>query len=177
MAAGNKIPLWAFGFLYWSLHLTHSLKEQALIQERTQCLPKGLRGPTTGGLNHLRNLSYHYLWQTNRNSAVNSSRNRAVVKTLKAGPARASSFLVPGAGMEKYRYNFQEENGCKTTSSTSSRALKNADCSSKCRGQGHINWPETCLDNPLLRYAYGVQVSQAPFLEQHLTHKERIWVL
>ena len=35
MAAGNKIPLWAFGFLYWSLHLTHSLKEQALIQERT----------------------------------------------------------------------------------------------------------------------------------------------
>ena len=50
-----------------------------------------------------------------------------VVKTLKAGPARASPFLVPGAGMEKYRYNFQEKNGCKTTSSTSSSALKNAD--------------------------------------------------
>ena len=55
------------------------------------------------------------------------NKDYSVVKTLKAGPARASPFLVPGAGMEKYRYNFQEKNGCKTTSSTSSSALKNAD--------------------------------------------------
>lgn len=93
MAGGNKIPLWAFGFLYWSLHLTHSLKEQALIQERTQCRPKGLRGPTTGGLNHLRNLSHHYLWQTNHNAGSSVLKVGTVLKTLKAGPARASSFF------------------------------------------------------------------------------------
>ena len=36
------------------------------------------------------------------------NKDYSVVKTLKAGPARASSFLVPDAGMEKYRYNCQE---------------------------------------------------------------------
>ena len=164
MAAGNKIPLWAFGFLYWSLHLTHSLKGQALIQERTQCSPKGLRGPTTGGLNHLRNLSHHYLWQTNHNRFTHIEGHWELWKHSRQDPHGPRLF-------------WRRMQGWRTTSSTSSSALKNADWSSKCRGQGHINWPETCLDNPLLRYEYGVQVSQAPFLEQHLTHKERIRVL
>ena len=114
MAAGNKIPLWAFGFLYWSLHLTHSLKEQALIQERTQCRPKGLRGPTTGGLNHLRNLSHHYLWKTNHNAGSSVLKVGTVLKTLKAGPARASSLFVPGAGMENNQFHlFQRIEECR----------------------------------------------------------------
>ena len=38
---------------------------------------------------------------------------------------------------------------------------------------GQIKRPATCLDNPLLREASGVQLSQAPFIGQHLTHKAR----
>ena len=38
---------------------------------------------------------------------------------------------------------------------------------------GQIKRPATCLDNPLLRDACGVLMSQAPFIGQHLTHKAR----
>ena len=38
---------------------------------------------------------------------------------------------------------------------------------------GQIKRPATCLDNPLLREACWVQMSQAPFIGQHLTHKAR----
>ena len=38
---------------------------------------------------------------------------------------------------------------------------------------GQIKRPATCLDNPLLREACGVQLSQAAFIGQHLTHKAR----
>ena len=40
-------------------------------------------------------------------------------------------------------------------------------------GAGQIKRPATCLDNPLLREACWVQMSQAPFIGQHLTHKAR----
>ena len=137
MAAGNKIPLWAFGFLYWSLHLTHSLKGQALIQERTQCSPKGLRGPTTGGLNHLRNLSHHYLWQTNHNRFTHIEGHWELWKHSRRDPHGPRLF-------------WRRMQGWRTTSSTSSCALKNADWSSN-----SVTWTFGVTQNGNYSNAYG----------------------